>query len=207
MSVFYSNCINFLLSFSASPIKSFGMPYDSGFIEFVQPNGQSFIARFWGDEFIWWMEDENGYRIVQGMDGYYYYAQLNANGEYEPTDKLVGKSFPPKVSFRLERSASRLAEIENERSIFEAEQQSKMDALEAGSPLYPTTNTFNLAVVLIDFADNLSAEKNYPKQLFDSLFFSTNYWIIDEDENTPHPEGKAVFGSFRDYYTNQSQIL
>lgn len=56
-----------------------GAYYDTGFIEWQQPNGVTFVARQWGDEFESWMETDAGYRIVQGSDKYYYYAILDTS--------------------------------------------------------------------------------------------------------------------------------
>ena len=183
----------------------FGVPYDTGYIVWTQPNGDTFIARHWGDEFIWWMEDEFGYRIIQDSDGYYYYVELDANGEYTPSDILVTENEDPlEDSYLLERTSSRLAVIESNRSDFQIEMEVKMEAIQSGTSSIQTTGDFELAVVLIDFADTLN--KGYAKAKFDSLFFSTNYWQyrLGDLGNSPHPEGKEIFGSLRDYFADQS---
>lgn len=61
-------------------------PFDTGMITLKQPNDVEFIGRIWGDEFIYWMETENGYRFVETFEGWYYYATLDQNGEYAPTN-------------------------------------------------------------------------------------------------------------------------
>lgn len=69
-----------------------------------------------------------------------------------------------------------------------------------------TNGTFKFAVVLIDFDDNKRLGKNYKKEKFDSLFFSTNYWFDSNPKNKKniHPENHDIFGSLRDFYLNQS---
>ena len=57
------------------------------------------LGRIWGDEFIFWMETENGYRFVQTFDGWFYYATLSQNGEYAPTNYKVGIDSPPTSSY------------------------------------------------------------------------------------------------------------
>ena len=52
-------------------------PVDTKFIQWSQPNSTTFTARFWGDEFLWRMETQDGYRIIKGAGGWYYYATLN----------------------------------------------------------------------------------------------------------------------------------
>ncbi len=84
---------------------------DTGFIEWQQPNGATFIARTWGDEFENRMETENGYRICKAIDGYYYYAVLDEFGEYKPSDNKVSIDQPLAESLQLERSVERKAEI------------------------------------------------------------------------------------------------
>jgi hypothetical protein len=89
-------------------------PFDTGMFTLTQPNDVTFTGRIWGDEFIYWMETENGYRFVQTFDGWYFYATLDQNGEYAPTNYKVGIDSPPASSYKLERSQSRLNEIADE---------------------------------------------------------------------------------------------
>ncbi len=70
-------------------------PFDSGMSLLQQPNGITFTGRIWGDEFIYWAETQDGYRFVQSGDGWYYYATLNAQGEYTATTYKVGIDTPP----------------------------------------------------------------------------------------------------------------
>jgi len=86
-------------------------PFDSGMITITQPNDVTFTGRIWGDEFIYWMETEAGYRFVETFEGWYYYATLDQSGEYAPTNYKVGIDSPPASSYRLERSQARLDEI------------------------------------------------------------------------------------------------
>ena len=89
-------------------------PFDTGMITLTQPNDVTFTGRIWGDEFIYWMETEDGYRFVETFDGWYYYATLDENGEYTPTNYKVGIDTPPASSYKLERSQARLDEIAEE---------------------------------------------------------------------------------------------
>lgn len=90
---------------------------DTGMIEWKQPNDVTFIGSAWGDEFRWWMETEDGYRFVQGSGKYYYYAVLDENGEFAPSESKVGIDPPLAQSYQLERSASREAEIDTESTV------------------------------------------------------------------------------------------
>jgi hypothetical protein len=79
--------------------------------ELQQPDGTTFIGRIWGDEFFNWMETEDGYRFVQAGDGWYYYATLDQYGEFAPTIYKVGIDSPPPSAYQLERTQSRIDEI------------------------------------------------------------------------------------------------
>ena len=60
-----------------------------------------------------------------------------------------------------------------------------------------------IAIVLVDFTPTL--RRNYAKAAFDTLFFSTNYYISPDQNHDPRtPDLEQVFGSFRDYFLNQS---
>ena len=50
--------------------------------EVPQPDGTTFVAHAWGDEFESNRETADGYVFVYGRDGWYYYAELDAKGEY-----------------------------------------------------------------------------------------------------------------------------
>ena len=81
-------------------------PFDTGMITLTQPNEVTFTGRVWGDEFFFWSETEDGYRFVHSGDGWYYYAQLNQDGEFAPTIYKVGIDSPTMSSYQLERTSS-----------------------------------------------------------------------------------------------------
>lgn len=76
-------------------------PFDTGMITLRQPNDITFTGRIWGDEFIYWMETEDGYLFVETFEGWYYYATLDQNGEYAPTNYKVGIDSPLVSSYKL----------------------------------------------------------------------------------------------------------
>lgn len=69
-------------------------PFDTDFVTWTQPNGVTFTARLWGDEFQYWFETQTGHRIIQESNNWYYYANLNSDGEYTPTTLRVGIDSP-----------------------------------------------------------------------------------------------------------------
>lgn len=179
------------------------VPWDTGYIEWEQPDATKFTARSWGDEFASWMESDNGYQIILGPDEYYYYAVLDQNGEFTYSENKVGIDEALSESYHLERSPQRLAEIEAEIEAFNEQlEQNYIDFMAEFDG--PSTPPLRLAIVLIDFADILHNE-DYFKSDFDTLFFSTGYYFTDPQFVTPlSPDVEWVYGSMRDYYRNQS---
>ena len=188
----------------------------TGAIEWTQPEGTTFIAKLWGDEFEHWMETDDGYRIVKGSGKFYYYAQLDSSGEFTPSSYKVGIDVPLASAYQLDRSESRKAEIEAQIEIFN--QQLEQNAIWYQQRRETREDPIKLGVVLVDFTPNERhpIEVNnpiypnpYSKSHFDNLMFSTDYWTGVHDPEgdetlTPHPESHELFGSFRDYYNQQS---
>jgi len=193
---------------------------DTGYITWKQPNEVTFTARLWSDGFYWWMETQDGYRIIQGDGGYYYYAVLNENGEmageFAPSDQKVGIDSPLESSYQLERSSARNAAIEAEIEAFEQGLEiAYQNYLNKKASAPGGIITYKLGVILVDFTpstrwvapNNQYFPDGYEKVPFDSMFFSKNYWYDDEPGVFPHihPDRHALFGSFVNYYSDQSQ--
>ncbi|MBU0560348.1 MAG: hypothetical protein KKG93_12355, partial [Bacteroidetes bacterium] len=184
-------------------------------IEMKQPNGVIFTGRGWGDEFAFQYETNNGYRFVKAIDGYYYFATLNAKGEFVKTKLKVGIDSAPAGSYKLDRSADRLAEIDSERVAFNQEVSSnaesfkaKMSALNGLKSV--TAEIINLAVICVKFSDTddniISHDTRYEKANFEDMLFSQDYWYETNPDgvNDIHPDGHQIFGSVRDFYWQQS---
>lgn len=190
----------------------FPSPKDTGFIKWEQPNGTEFIARHWGDEFLSWMQTEDGYMVVDSPEGWFYYAILAKNGEYTASDARVGNDKPPAISHGLKRSASRIAEIEAEREWYSQQLLDRRNTLINTMSL--TNTTVKLGVVLIDFPTNrrrtdVHGPNGYYKVEFENMIFSTGTWYHTEDRNgnvtySPHPEFEKVYGSLKEYYDEMS---
>ena len=191
--------------------------HDTGMRTWSQPDGTKFQARTWGDEFYHWMETKDGYRIVRGDDQWFYYATLGKEGQYLASEYQVGLDTPPAESYKLERSASWKAQRDSlidvfENGIIQAKQEynAKQQAAGAGNPVSYTIN-----IVLVEFTDTTHYEdpdpesphyNGYLKARYDSMFFSQeHFW--EDFESELHPEGDSLFGSFRDYWQEQSRGL
>ena len=86
--------------------------------EVTQPDGTTFVYHAWGDEFGGNRETADGYAFVYGSDGWAYYAELDARGEYVASPYKVGIDDPAKIGIpkhlRTQRSAVRQAELDAE---------------------------------------------------------------------------------------------
>ena len=80
--------IIFLLAMIINVVLLYANWRDTGYIEYKQPNGVSFIARTWGDEYFNWMETEDGFRVFQ-KDNWYCYAILNDVGDFTVETSFV----------------------------------------------------------------------------------------------------------------------
>src|ERR1041385_2922261 len=186
-------------------------PYNTGFITWTQPNATTFTAKLWGDEFIWWMETQSGYRIIRGSDGWYYYAAIGTDGDYVPSSYKVGIDYPPTQTTQpLERWASFMNTVNQQRASFDsviaqnAQWFAQEQAANGSAP-----DTINIGVIFVEFADadvkhykditNPDLQFGYKKSTFDNMLFSQDYWIGVQG-NAKHPEGDPLFGSMRDYY-------
>lgn len=140
------------------------------------------------------MVTQGNYQIVKGSDGWFYYAVLGANGDYTPSTVRVGIDAPLQTSLNLQRSQTRLTEIQNERLAFN---QTLITNL-------PSSTDLDLAIVLVDFTpgrrDSIDRPngKGYNYSSFSNLFFSNGTYTRTS------PDYEQVFGSVRDYYWEQS---
>lgn len=215
MRLFFSIALTLL--FVLMPMALRAAPFDTGYREWAQPGDKAtFVARAWGDEFFSWMETSDGYRIVIGDDCWYYYATLDERGEFAPSSARVGIDSPPSESYHLERSPSRIAEIEqwlalaNEQTEQARRWFAEQQAANPGSPV-----VLRIGVIFAEFQDirhyvdtrpTPTRPFGYYKSDFDNMLFSENFWYEPSDTNhSPHPERELVFGSFRDYWYQMSR--
>ncbi len=181
----------------------------------MQPNGITFIARQWGDEFFSWFETSGGYRIYQAADGWYYYAKLDMAGEFAGSTSRVGIDPPLASAYKLERSTARVSEIQQWKNEFGTRYARPMQEAKENirRPMTATPETLKIAIILVEFTDSVHYNPNvfpriggYLKSDFEKEFFSSNneWFDTSQGNGTPHPENDKVFGSFRDYWNQMS---
>jgi len=171
----------------------------SGPIEMRQPDGTTFLARFFGDGFLCWAETIEGYAIaVNPADGYWYYAQRGQRGDLVPTSYQVGKA--NHVNLGL------IPHLTPSQQLMELAEQQRA-AFNASLTMTSTTGTKTLGVILIEFADantNPDAKGgSYDNDDYEVLFFSEDYYNTDKN-GVRSPDLEKVYGSIRDYFLEVS---
>lgn len=190
-----------LLFIILGAISVFGGYKDTGFIKWQQPNGVEFTAKYWGDEYFYWMETREGYRVIQGVDKYYYYAILDKKGEYTPSKYKVGIDRPLTQSKFLERSKNRINELNQKSDFMKGINNQYFNSIKGSlNGQRSSSSTKKLGVILVKF-ENVEPE-GYLKSNFDQMMFSNNVWV----GNNKHPEGHTVFGSVYDYFLDQLNV-
>jgi immune inhibitor A len=133
----------------------------------TQPDGTSFTAHQWGDEWSHGWETGEGYSIVRSTaDGRWYYAITANNGALVASKRLVTGAPPMKMQQHLRPSGSVRA---------------KAAALRASSagpqPIVPPTGTANVPVLMMNFND--TAYTYSPNDYQQMLFGSNNRSMKD----------------------------
>jgi len=126
-----------------------------------QPDGTVIECYASGDEFFNWLHDENGFTIIAGSDGFYYYGK-ELNGLVVPTSYRVNTIDPESVGLEPWAKISR-EEYLKIREEFWKDADKSVKA--------PHTGTLNNLVVYIRFADQ--TEFTQPRSLYNARFNST----------------------------------
>ena len=137
-------------------------------VTLTQPDGSTFTARAWGDEWNNGVETLDGYSILRTPAGWWAYASFQADGSLGPAYSgsqllLVGMPLPAELTPHLRSTASR----ENPRT------PSRTEPAEPGlkSPEAPGAGAINTLVLLAKFSDR---SETYSAASFQELMFSTS---------------------------------
>jgi len=139
---------------------------EASFLRFIpqtltQPDGSTIKCFASGDEYFNWLHDANGYTIIQGSDGYYYFATKNI-------EKITASKY------RVDKISPETVELTPWTVISNDEYQLRRKSLYKfgkNDVKTPTTGTINNIVIYIRFADD--NELILPPAFYDSLFNST----------------------------------
>ena len=131
----------------------------------IQPNGQVIHCFASGDEFYNWLHDENGFTIIQGSDGYYYYA-TQTKGKIVASRYKVGTVDPATKGLKPHLKISREEYLEKRKSMFPLERKS----LETKN----NTGVLNGITIYIRFADDTNFSQQTIAQLHQNFDGANN---------------------------------
>ncbi len=154
-------CALFFVSFSL-----FGAYFRDLETTVRQPDGTKLEIYSSGDEFYNYLHDADGYKIIQGPDRYYYYAEMK-DGKFAPT------------GFRADGlKAKNISSLNKNINISEEEYRkrvSKFNEKTDRSIKAPSANVINNITIYIKFSDQEEFED--PRSLFEDRFNGTGTGI------------------------------
>jgi M6 family metalloprotease-like protein len=135
-------------------------------VTLTQPDGTSFTARQWGDEWTNGFETGDGYSILQMDDGWWVYARLQADGSLGPSlsaapARRVGVDQPGELPLHL-RATGELKPPLIQKKILPS------PAAEPEYILPPASGEIKVLVLLAKFTDRA---ESYPAGIFEQLTF------------------------------------
>ncbi|MDP8239665.1 MAG: T9SS type A sorting domain-containing protein [Candidatus Hatepunaea meridiana] len=206
----------FVILFCISNIAVIAAQYlpKAGYRLHTQPNGKTtFYAVTWGYTFMMEYETVDGYTIIQSpSDDYWYYAELDIDGEYTPSDEKVGIDAPT-GPLHLRRSTARMAELND---ILNDMRRDNDEFLERWRDMWDrdVNKTLYVAVLLVEFSDR-EGKKYDPRRDDFSHFDKFNLQNMITEPNVYHFSSEIpalrtnddeyeTCGSVRDYWEDIS---
>lgn len=181
-------CALLLLAALALPRAGVAVQASPQPFEEKQPDGSTITLRIHGDEHFHWLEDLDGYTVVQSAQKEFVYGERDATGHVVPTDLRVGRANP--ASAGLTRRILPSREI---RAQSHLHANDGAEGSESGPLLMdPVTGVKRNLVVLMRFSDHATRTLPTPAN-YDTLFNT-----VGGDPTY------APTGSVRDYYTEAS---
>jgi M6 family metalloprotease-like protein len=166
--------------------RSYGVPAAPDELKLAEPDGSKLIAFLKGDGAVHWYQTPDGYTIIKGKNGYFEYAEHDAQGNLKTSGIRVNnknKSLPSVSNILvntpkdLRYSKSQVETLKNNFLPVSTNEPSNA---------FPASGTLNLLLILIDFPDRAHT---FPSDNFNNLMNQTGY---------------NGTGSFKDYYSANS---
>ena len=196
---------------------AFTAPIKNIEVRLTQPDGQVVNCYASGDEYYNYLHDANGFTIVQGEGGYYYYATKGNRGEVAASQYIVGKVNPASVGLEPYVKISE-KEYYARREKWEAPLNSQLSTLNSrrfsnGREL--NHGLYNNLVVFIRFAgdtyhttpfstvDDMFNADGWDDVSLHNYYHHTSYSQLDLwSYFYPQPDGETVL-SYEDIYPKQ----
>lgn len=202
MSFFQRNLIPLLLLACTGMQEVHAVPAWPGIITAIQPDGTAVELRLRGDEYVHWGETPDGYTLLRDDNGWWKFAELHSDGYLFPSALCYSGS---SEAARLAGIAPRLAFPQGQLREMHAEARKQMPSTPARimqntknrpqraldptlqiDNSFPTEGKHKLLILLVNFADT---QTTFSQQDFEEMMNAENY---------------NGYGSFRDYYLNES---
>ena len=179
-------------------------------IRLNQPNGQVINCYASGDEFYNYLHDANGFTIVKGEGGYYYYAIHDSQGHVIPSVYLVNSVDPASVGLRPYVKIS-------EKEYYQRRQAREQHIKRPKQPANRELNhgLYNNLVVFIRFAgdtyhsssfsevDSMFNASNYESVSLHNFYHHASYNQLDlRSYFYPEPDGQTIL-SYEDIYPKE----
>ena len=180
----------FLLLASMVCLQTFAVPANPNPVTVPQPNGEEVTLIMQGDEFINWAVTLDGYTLLVNSEFYWSYAQLNANGDLEPSAFIATEieHRSPEVLAWLQTINTGLF-YSKEQVYYYMQLREIIDKENQTREFTKTTGEYKLLVILAQFPDRLTRKTH---KEFDLLLNQINY------------TNERVTGSMKDYYLETS---
>ena len=156
-----------------------------------QPDGTSVTIQLRGDEYAHWNEDAAGYPVMQDGDGWWRYAQLDAQGLLRPTTAQLGTASP--AALGLNRAHPVAPPQQEEAAVSTGPGGARLVKPVAHQAYPQPIGTVKNLVVLLLFSDHTIAKNGRLPSAFDSLYNAVNSSGVN-----------APSGSVRDFYFQAS---
>lgn len=159
----------FMLLLNITSIFSFSANFKDLPTSIKQPDGSTIQCFASGDEFFNYLHDANGYTIIQGQDGWYYYAKKDLSGKIVPSTYKAGTVNPSSVNL--------VPYIKISEAEYKVKSKKYLDPINnpaLGAPANskaPATGSFSNIVVYIRFADDPAFSND--RQTYIDLFTGT----------------------------------
>lgn len=181
-------------------------------VDVLQPDGTTITLLMHGDEFRHFMTTTDGFTVVKGEDGFYYYADRGANGLLQSTTIIAKNaterdesqlSFlanrkkmiaPDMTEYQKEMKASALQMQRDYTSLFDTKRKNRVGGI--WEPI--DYSKFKGLIILVEFSDRKFTTPN-PQAFYQRLTSEKNY------QDTSHEYFPVdVDGSARDYFYENS---
>lgn len=182
----------------------YARPAYKGITRVSQPDGSSVSVRLVGDEYIHYNVTTDGYSLVRRDDGAFVYAQLNDEGQLEPTTMLAHdanersteeRKYLKKVGRLLPQPTTQAEQMRSQNQIQRARMLSQRRAA-----LYDYSQ-FRGLVLLVEYND-CSFRYNDYANIMEDMINADNY--TGNNRTNISSYGIRCTGSIRDYYRDNS---